>query len=292
MKHKAGFVNIVGKPNVGKSTLMNKLLGEELSIVTPKAQTTRHRIKGIISEKDFQIIFSDTPGILKPAYKLHDKMMEAVDSAFTDADLVLLMVEAGDYKIDDETLLKIKNHGVSLFIVINKIDKSEQQALEINVAFWQNKLKPAEIIPVSALENFNLDTLLKKIVEFLPEHPPYYDSDEISDRNIRFFVSEIIRERILFNYNKEIPYSTEVIVESFKESDHIINIVALIFVMRESQKAIVLGHKGASIKKLGIESREKIEAFLKKKIFLDLRVKVSGGWRNDEQTLTRFGYNN
>jgi GTP-binding protein Era len=288
--HKAGFVNIIGKPNVGKSTLMNKLIKEDLSIVTHKAQTTRHRIKGIVSGEDYQIVFSDTPGILKPAYKLHNKMMETIDHSFTDADLVILVVEAGEKKADEEVLKKIKKLNVPLFIAINKIDKSDHEQLEVAAAYWKEQFKPAEIIPISALEDFNLDILLKKIIEYLPENPAYFPKDELTDRNERFFITEIIRERILINYKKEIPYSTEVIINEFKDSKDIARIYAVIFVMRESQKAIILGHKGEAIKRIGIQSRKKIEDMLGKQVHLELTVKVSDDWRNNESQLKRFGY--
>lgn len=293
MNHKSGFVNIIGRPNVGKSTLMNRLVGQELSIVTPKAQTTRHRIKGIISTEDYQIIFSDTPGILKPAYKLHNKMMESVEHSFSDADVVILVVEVGEKKTSEEVLNIFNKKGETkqpLFVVINKIDLSDQVTLEKVVEFWNQQLHPKEIIPVSALENFNLDVLLKKIIEYLPENPPYFSKDELTDRSERFFVSEIIREKILLNYQKEIPYSTEVAIDSFKESETIIRIYAIIYVMRESQKAILLGHKGDAIKRVGTQSRIQLEKFLNKKVYLELTVKVSDDWRNNEQQLKRFGY--
>jgi GTPase len=288
--HKAGFVNIIGKPNVGKSTLMNKLIKQDLSIVTHKAQTTRHRIKGIISADDYQIVFSDTPGILKPAYKLHNKMMETIDHSFTDADLVILVVEAGEKKADEEVLKKIKKLNVPLFIAINKIDKSDHEKLEVAAAYWKEHFNPVELIPISALEDFNLDLLLKKIIQYLPESPAYFSKDELSDRNERFFVTEIIREKILLNYKKEIPYSTEVIINEFKDSKNIARIYAIIYVMRESQKAIILGHKGEAIKRIGIQSRKKIEEMLGKQVHLELTVKISDDWRNNESQLKRFGY--
>lgn len=290
MNHKAGFVNIIGKPNVGKSTLMNRLIGEDLSIVTPKAQTTRHRIKGIISGENYQVIFSDTPGILKPVYKLHNKMMEAVNFSFTDADVVLLVVEVGEKNADEDVLKKIKKLEVPLFVIINKIDKSDQEKLEKVVEFWKNLIQPAEIIPISALENFNLDLLLKKIIESLPLHPAYFSKNELTDRNQRFFISEIIREKIFLNYQKEIPYSTEVAIDAFKDEKNLVKIHAVIYVMRESQKAIILGHKGEAIKRMGTQARKKMEGFLDKKVFLEMTVKVSDDWRNDERQLKRFGY--
>jgi len=288
--HKSGFVNIIGKPNVGKSTLMNKLIKQDLSIVTHKAQTTRHRIKGIVSAEDYQIVFSDTPGILKPAYKLHHKMMETIDHSFTDADLVILVVEVGEKKTDEEVLKKIKKLNVPLFVVINKIDLSDQEKLEVIYQYWKEQLKPAEIIPISALEDFNLEILLKKIIEYLPKGPAYFAKDEMSDRNERFFVTEIIREKILLNYKKEIPYSTEVVINEFKDSKDIARIYAIIYVMRESQKAIILGHKGEAIKRIGIQSRKKIEELLGKQVHLELTVKISDNWREDDKQLKRFGY--
>ena len=294
--HKSGFVNIIGKPNVGKSTLMNKLIKQDLSIVTHKAQTTRHRIKGIVSGTDYQIVFSDTPGILKPAYKLHTKMMETIDHSFTDADLVILVVEAGEKKADEEVLKKIKKINVPLFVVINKIDLSDQEKLEEAFTRWnslplgEGRGGASEIIPISALEDFNLDALLKKIIEYLPEGPAYFSKEDLTDRNERFFVTEIIREKILLNYKKEIPYSTEVIINEFKDSKDIARIYAVIFVMRESQKAIILGHKGEAIKRIGIQARKKIEDMLGKQVHLELTVKVSDNWREDENQLKRFGY--
>ncbi len=290
MSHKAGFVSIVGKPNVGKSTLMNKLLGEDLSIVTHKAQTTRHLIKGVLNGENFQIILSDTPGILQPVYKLHSKMMKSVDSSFPESDIVILVVEAGEKVADEEVLKKIKKLKQPLFVAISKIDLSDQDKLELMADYWKKILKPAELIPVSALENFNLKTLQKKIIEYLPESPPYFSKDDITDRSERFMASEIIREKILLNYQKEIPYSVEVVIDSFKEEEKIIKINAIIYVMRESQKAIILGHKGEAIKRTGTEARLHLEKFLQKKIFLSLTVKISDKWRDDEQKLKRFGY--
>lgn len=290
MEHKAGFVTIIGKPNVGKSTLMNSLIGNDLSIVTPKAQTTRHRIKGIANGDDYQIVFSDTPGILKPAYKLHEKMLHAVDESFQDVDIVLFVVEAGEKKLETDIEEKIKKSSAPLFIVINKIDTSEQAALEEAINFWENGLHPKEIIPVSAKENFGVDVLLSKLVSYLPESPPYYNKEDLSDRNTRFFVSEIIREKILMNYGKEIPYSCQVSVNEYKETKTIDRIFCEIYVVRESQKAILLGHKGEAIKKLGTLSREKIEKLVGKKVYLELTVKVKDDWRNNDNLLNKFGY--
>jgi GTP-binding protein Era len=290
MAHKAGFVNILGKPNVGKSTLMNALVGEKLSIITAKAQTTRHRIMGIVNGEDFQIVYSDTPGILKPHYRLHQSMMKNVESAMLDADIFIYICEAGDDAENNEVVEKLKKTDVPVLLIINKIDLSSQSAVELKMKQWKDILPKAEIIPIAALLPFNLEKVLSTIMEHLPESPPYFPKDELSDKTMRFFVSEIIREKILTNYQKEVPYSTEVLVEEYKEDDKIIRIRALIFVARESQKAIILGHRGNSIKKVGTEARKDIEAFLDKKVYLELFVKVSKDWRNDERQLKRFGY--
>ncbi len=291
MKHKSGFVAIVGKPNAGKSTLMNAMLGYDLTMVNPKAQTTRHRIKGILNSDDYQIVFSDTPGMIKPVYKLHEKMMGAVQEAFTDADVVLYITEIADLNLDEATLEKLKKTEVPLFVVLNKVDISDQEAIDKAVAHWKEVLNPKEIFPVSALRNFYLDVLLKNILELLPEGEPYFDKDDsMSDRDMRFFVEEIVRERILAFYQKEIPYSVEVKVMQYKESEDIDRIYVTLFVTRESQKIILLGKGGAAIKKLGTESRKKIEAIVDKKVFLELTVKVEENWRDDEKQLKRFGY--
>ena len=291
MKHKSGFVAIVGKPNAGKSTLMNAMLGYDLTMVNPKAQTTRHRIKGILNSDDYQIVFSDTPGMIKPVYKLHEKMMGAVQEAFTDADVVLYITEIADLNLDEATLEKLKKTEVPLFVVLNKVDISDQEAIDKAVAHWKEVLNPKEIFPVSALRNFYLDVLLKNILELLPEGEPYFDKDDsMSDRDMRFFVEEIVRERILAFYQKEIPYSVEVKVMQYKESEDIDRIYVTLFVTRESQKIILLGKGGAAIKKLGTESRKKIEAIVDKKVFLELTVKVEENWRDDERQLKRFGY--
>lgn len=291
MSHKSGFVNIVGKPNVGKSTLLNALMGQDLSVVTPKAQTTRHRIKAILNEDDFQIIFSDTPGIMKPAYKLHEKMLDAVDQTFSDSDLVLYVTELGDKTIDEDLKAKLKVSQIPLYVLINKVDKGDQEKVEEAVAHWREVLDPQMVLPLSAMHNFNVDVLLKKILEVLPEGPPYFEKDdEISDRNTRFFVAEMIRGSVLQLYQKEIPYSVEVVVDDYKESEEIDRIKAVIYCARESQKAILLGHQGKAIKKLGIESRMKIEDFVGKKIYLELTVKVADDWRDNDKMLNRFGY--
>jgi len=290
-KHKSGFVNIIGKPNVGKSTLMNAMLGQDLSIVTAKAQTTRHRIKGIINNPDYQVVLSDTPGIIKPVYKLHERMLDVVNETLTDADIVIYVTEIKDRKIEDDLKEKIKCLLVPFFVVINKVDESDQEKVESAVAFWKEELNPMAIIPISALHNFNLDSLLNRIVEVLPEGPAYFDKDDdISDRNVRFFVAEIIREQILKQYQKEIPYSVEVTIPDYKESETIDRITAIVYCGRESQKAILLGHQGKAIKKLGTESRKKMELFVGKQVHLDLTIKVLDDWRNNERMLKGFGY--
>lgn len=291
MRHKAGFVNILGNPNVGKSTLMNTFVGEKLSIITSKAQTTRHRILGIVNSDDFQIVYSDTPGILKPNYKLQSSMMRFVDTALTDADVILYVtdvVETPDK--NQEYLDKVQKSATSVILIINKIDLSNQQELEKLVELWKQKLPNALIVPVSAINKFNIDPILKQIVELLPEAQPYFPKDQLTDKTERFFIQEIIREKIFLNYQKEIPYSCEVSVEEFKETDSIINIRALIYVSRDSQKGILIGHQGKALKKVGTEARKDAESFFDKKIFLDLRVKVQKDWRDKEQNLKYFGY--
>lgn len=291
MSHKSGFVNIVGKPNVGKSTLVNALMGQDLTVVTPKAQTTRHRIKAILNDENYQIVFSDTPGIMKPAYKLHERMLDAVEESFTDADVVLYVTELGDRKIDEALQFKLKGLLAPLFVLINKVDTGNQEQVEEAVAHWREMLDPQMVLPVSALHSFHLDVLLKKIVEVLPEGPAYFDKDEdISDRNVRFFVTEMIRGTVLEQYQKEIPYSVEVVVNEYKESEEIDRIAAVIYCARESQKAILLGHQGKAIKKLGTEARKKIEAFVGKKVYLELTIKVADDWRDNDKMLKRFGY--
>jgi len=290
MAHKAGFVNILGKPNVGKSTLMNALVGEKLSIITSKAQTTRHRIMGIVNSDDFQIVYSDTPGILEPHYKLHESMMKNVESAMIDADIFIYICEAGEKAESNPVIEKLKRSKVPVMLIINKIDLSDQKKVEEKMLQWKEVLPGAEIIPISALLAFNLEKVLDSILDHLPESPPYFPKDEISDKTMRFFVSEIIREKILTHYKKEVPYSTEVVVEEYKEDEDIIRIRALIFVARESQKAIILGHQGTSIKRVGTEARKDIEEFVDKKVYLELFVKVSKDWRNDERQLKWFGY--
>ncbi|MFM7054756.1 MAG: GTPase Era [Bacteroidota bacterium] len=291
MNHKAGFVAIIGKPNVGKSTLLNAMLGEQLSVVTHKAQTTRHRIKGIMNGENYQVVFSDTPGVLKPAYTLQERMMDAVDSSLEDADAVLLVVECGEKKAADEIVERLQKSKLPLVIAINKVDLTDQEQLELAVEYWQTSLAPKAIVPVSATEGFHTEQLKDVLVSLMPEGPAYYSKDDLSDRNVRFFVTEMIREQILKQYSKEVPYSCEVIVNEYKEDAEIDRIRCEIIVDRESQKAILLGNKGSAIKQLGIHSRKRIEQFIGKHIFLELTVKVRNDWRNDPKTLDRLGYN-
>ncbi len=288
--HKAGFVNILGKPNVGKSTLMNALLGENLSIITPKAQTTRHRILGIANEENYQIVFSDTPGIIKPGYKLQEYMMGFVHTAIEDADIFLLISQV-DNDFDDETILeKLRKTEAPVLLLINKIDLATQDEVIAKCEQWKKDFPNFKVLPISALNNFNLDQLMDKIVEILPESPPYYSKDDLTDRPVRFFISEIVREKILMNYQKEIPYSVEVSVDSFKEEEKIIHIRCVIHVVRDSQKGILIGHQGKALKKIGTEARKDIEKFLGKHVFIDLHVKVSKNWRDNDMQLGRFGY--
>ena len=291
MQHKAGFVNIIGNPNVGKSTLMNVLMGEKISIITHKAQTTRHRILGILNEEDYQIVFSDTPGIIKPAYKLQESMMNFVHSAFKDADVLIYLVEIGERELKDKVFFeKIKNTEIPLLLLINKIDLAEQKEVEKQINHWKERVPNAEILPISALNKFNIDKILERIIELLPVSPAYYDKDAITDKPKRFFVSESIREKILKHYKKEVPYSVEVEVEEFEDEKNIIRIRAIIFVMRESQKGIIIGHRGAGIKRIGTEARRDLERFFDKKIFLETVVKVKKNWRDDDRQLKSFGY--
>ena len=290
--HKSGFVNIVGNPNVGKSTLMNELVGERLSIITSKAQTTRHRIMGIVNGDDFQIVYSDTPGILKPAYKLQESMMNFVSGALSDADVILYVtdtVEHGD--ATSEAIVDVLARGETpVIVVINKIDLSTQEQLEELVGRWRERLPKAEIVPVSALNRFNMGGLFDMILAKLPEGEPYYPKDTLTDRTLRFFASEIIREKILLNYQKEIPYSVEIAIEEYKEEPTIDRIAATIYVARESQKAIIIGRRGEMLKKVGTAARVELEKFLDKKVFLQLFVKVNDNWRDSDKQLRRFGY--
>ena len=289
--HKAGFVNIVGNPNVGKSTLMNSLVGEKLSIITSKAQTTRHRILGIVNGDDFQLVLSDTPGVIKPSYELQSSMMDFVKSAIEDADILIYMIEIGESSLKDENLFnKIKSSSIPVVVLINKIDLSNQDELESQVGKWSKKLPNAEIFPISALKEFQVDNLLKRLIELLPECPPYFPKDQLTDKPERFFVNEIIREKILINYKKEIPYSVEILTEEFKEDKKIIRIRSVIMVERNSQKGIIIGHKGSALKKIGIEARKDLEAFFGKQIHIELFVKVNKNWRSNQHQLKRFGY--
>lgn len=290
--HKAGFVNIIGNPNVGKSTLMNAFVGEKLSIITSKAQTTRHRIFGIVSGDDFQVVFSDTPGIIKPSYALQASMMDFVKSAFEDADILIYMVEIGEKELKDEVFFnRINKLEVPVLLLINKVDTSDQNILEEQVAYWKEKVPRAEIFPISALRNFQTEVVFNRIIELLPESPAFFPKDQLTDKPERFFVNEIIREKILLHYKKEIPYSVEVETESFADSETIIHIRAVIMVERESQKGIIIGHKGEALKRVGIESRTDLEKFFGKKIHLELFVKVNKDWRSNARQLRRFGYN-
>lgn len=293
MEHKAGYVNIIGNPNVGKSTLMNALVGERLSIITSKAQTTRHRILGIVNDEEHQIIFSDTPGVIDPAYKLQENMMDFVHGAFQDADILIYMVEIGERELKSETLFeRLKNTEIPLLLLLNKIDKVEQEYVKEQINLWKERLPKAENHPISALNKFNIDLVMERIKKSLPVSPPYFDKDTLTDKSERFFVGETIREKILKYYKKEIPYSVEIEVEEFFDEKEIIKIRAIIFVARESQKGIIIGHKGIALKKVGTLARRDMESFFQKKIFLDLYVKVNKDWRNDDKQLKRFGYNN
>lgn len=290
--HKAGFVNIVGNPNVGKSTLMNQLVGERISIATFKAQTTRHRIMGIVNTDDMQIVFSDTPGVLKPYYKMQEMMLAFSESALADADVLLYVTDVVENPEKNmEFLEKVQKMNIPVLLLINKIDQSNQKDLGNIVMKWHSLLPNAEILPISAKNKFGVDMLLKRIKELLPESPAYFDKDQLTDKPARFFVSEIIREKILLYYDKEIPYSVEVKVESFKEGEKSINIRAIIFVERDSQKGIIIGHQGVALKKVGSESRKALEKFFGKKVFLETFVKVDKDWRSSEKELDSFGYN-
>lgn len=291
MSHKSGFVNIIGSPNVGKSTLMNQLVGEKLSIITSKMQTTRHRIMGMVNEENYQIVFSDTPGIIDPAYRLHINMMKLVSEALKDADVILMVTDIyEDPTKMEERLIQINKMTVPTLLLLNKIDQSEQKTLEKLVNQWKIKLPKAEILPISALHNMSLEFIFPKILKWLPENPPYFDKDQLTNKSMRFFVSEIIREKILKIYQKEVPYSCEVTVEEYKEEEKIVRIRANIMVSRTSQKSIIIGHQGRKIKKLGIESRRDIESFISKKVHLELFVKVDKDWRDKEGKLKKYGY--
>jgi GTPase len=291
MSHRSGFVNILGNPNVGKSTIMNALVGEKLSIITSKAQTTRHRIMGIVNGEDFQIVYSDTPGILRPQYKLQETMMNFVNSALADADMILYVTDVTEHSAHQgEYIDKIKESGIPSIIAVNKVDLTNQSNLEKIVELWHAEFPASPVIPVSAIEKFNLEVLLNAILEKLPESPPYFPKDQLTDKYERFFASEIIREKILLHYEKEIPYSVEIEIESFKDEKNIIKIRALIHVTRDSQKGIIIGHKGSMLKKVGTEARLDMEDFFRKKVFLELYVKVTKDWRDKPLVLKRFGY--
>jgi GTP-binding protein Era len=292
MEHKAGFVNIIGNPNVGKSTLMNAFVGERLSIITSKAQTTRHRILGIVNGDDFQVVLSDTPGIIKPAYEMQKSMMDFVKSAFEDADVLIYMVEIGEKELKDEAFFnKIIHSKIPVLLLLNKIDKSDQEQLEEQIGLWKEKVPNAEIYPISALENFNVKEVFARILELLPVSPAYYPKDALTDKPERFFVNETIREKILMNYDKEIPYAVEIETEEFLEDEKIIRIRSLIMVERDTQKGIIIGHKGAALKRVGIMAREDLEKFFGKQIHIELYVKVNKDWRSNAYQLRRFGYN-
>lgn len=291
MDHKSGFVNILGNPNVGKSTIMNALVGEKLSIITSKSQTTRHRILGIVSGDDFQIVYSDTPGIIKPGYKLQEAMMQSVNIAITDADLIVYVTDVKEKKDKNrETLNRIINSDIPVILVINKIDLGTQEQLDSLFDSWKDIMPEAMIVPVSAKEKFNINNLFDIIISKLPEGPAYFPKDQLTDRHERFFVTEIIREKILRNYRKEVPYSVEVEIESYEEKDKIVNIRTLIHVTRESQKGIIIGHQGKMLKKTGTEARKDIEEFIGRKVFLEMYVKVTKDWRDRPGSLKKFGY--
>jgi len=291
MAHKSGFVNIIGNPNVGKSTIMNALVGEKISIITQKMQTTRHRIKGIVSGEDFQIVYSDTPGILKPNYKLQETMMKFVDSALIDADVILFVTDVIETPgKNPEYIEKVRKSNVPVIVLINKIDLSNQDAVMKLYKHWNEVFPGATVYLISAQEKFNIEPIFDRILELLPEAPPYFGKDELTDRNERFFLQEIIREKILLNYQKEIPYSVEVEVEEFKETEKIINVRCVIHVERDSQKGIIIGHKGQAIKQVGTEARKDAEEFFNKKIFMELYVKVAKDWREKDKSLKNFGY--
>ena len=291
MKHKSGFVNIIGNPNVGKSTLMNTLIGQKLSITTNKVQTTRHRIKGILNGDDYQIVFSDTPGFINPSYKLQESMMNYVYSAFKDADILIYMIEVEGNQNENDQIFKIINETkIPLLILINKIDLYAQNIVEREIKKWSNKYSNSKVIPISALNKFNIEKIKKNIIELLPISPPYFEKDAITDKSARFFVEEIIREKILIHYKKEIPYSVQVQVEDFIENEDSVNIRAVIYVMRESQKGIIIGHRGLGLKRIGSEARKDIENMLAKHVYLQTPVKVKKNWRKDTSQLKKFGY--
>lgn len=290
MSHKAGFVSIVGKPNAGKSTLMNSLVGEKMSIVTPKAQTTRHRILGIVNEEDYQIVFSDTPGVIKPGYSLQESMMNFVHGSLVDADIILFVTDINEKYDETDVIEKLQKTDSPVVVLVNKIDKSNEDDVKAKINYWQETLNPTAIFAISALLGHNIQAVFQFVLEHLPVHPPFYEKDELTDKSERFFVSEMVREKIFKLYEKEIPYSTEVIVTSFKEEEQLVRISAEIIVERDSQKNIIIGTGGSMIKKVGTYARQDIEEFLQKKVFLELFVKVISDWRSKKNYLKRFGY--
>lgn len=290
MPHKAGFVSIIGKPNVGKSTLMNALVGEKMAIITPKAQTTRHRILGIVNELDYQIVFSDTPGVIKPVYGMQKSMMDFVNGSLVDADVVLFVTDINEKYDENDVIEKLKKVESPVVVVINKIDKSSEELVKGKINYWQNLLNPSAIFATSALHDHNVSAVMQFVLDHLPEHPAYYDKDILTDRSERFFVSEIIREKIFKLYEKEIPYSTEVIITAFKDEPSIVRISAEVIVERDSQKNIIIGKGGEMLKKVGTYARKDMEDFLQKKVFLEIFVKVIADWRNSKNYLKRFGY--
>ena len=293
MSHRAGFVNIIGNPNVGKSTLMNAFVGEKLSIITSKAQTTRHRILGIVNVDDFQVVLSDTPGIIKPAYELQESMMGFVKSALEDADVLIYMVEIGEKVLKDEDFFnKITNSKIPVLLLLNKIDNSNQEQLEEQSEYWQQKVPNAEFFPISALTGFHVKEVFKRILDLLPESPAFFSKDQLTDKPERFFVNEKIREKILMHYKKEIPYAVEVVTEEFNEDEKIIRMRSIIMVERETQKGIIIGHKGAALKRVGVEARKDLQRFFGKQVHLELYVKVNKNWRSNQNQLKRFGYKN
>jgi len=293
MEHRAGYVNIIGNPNVGKSTLMNALVGERISIITSKAQTTRHRILGILNGDDFQVLFSDTPGIIKPAYGLQESMMDFVKSAFQDADILIYMVEVGEKELKDEAFFdKIRGAKVPVMLLINKIDTvTEQNGVVDKIDYWKEKVPNAMVLPISAKEGFNVDVVFSKILELLPVSPPFYPKDQLTDKPERFFVNEIVREKILIHYKKEVPYSVEVVTEEFIEEEDIIKIRTIIYVERESQKGIIIGHKGNMLKRVGTEARKDLQKFFDKHVHIELVVKIDKNWRSSTRQLKKYGYN-
>ena len=291
MSHKAGFVNIIGSPNVGKSTLMNQLVGEKLSIITSKAQTTRHRIKGIVNGEDYQVVFSDTPGVLDANYKLHESMMKFVRTALADADMILVMTDIfEDTMQHEETLEKIKKMSIPVIVLVNKIDLGKQGQVEEKLQMWKEKLPDAKVVAISALHAFNTEELFQYILKNLPDSPPYFPKDELTDKPMRFFVEEIVREKILMNYKQEVPYSCEVKVEEYKQEKDKIRIRTIIYVNRDSQKGILIGHQGKMLKTVGTEARKDIESFVGQKVYLELYVKVDKNWRDSDKKLKKYGY--